>query len=148
MEGAGFLFHVVGFIVKVNFARLDYIQNYVRQWALLHESRLAKLPPLQDFLGSLQTPDDQAWFGYDTLSSYEKELLNSTVKGHYDALQAKRIASQVVHRHGPEHFVIGARGSPYDRSTDSYQHFGTQGIPSLEARPKTFDSYPLCDMDY
>jgi hypothetical protein len=127
MEGAGFLFHVLGFIVKVNVARLDCIQNYVRQWTLLNEPRLANMAPQQDFLSSLQTLDDQAWFLYEILSSYEKDLLNSTIKWHYEALQAKRIASQAMCLNGPEQVVIEAQRYPCYISPDPYQHFGRRG---------------------
>jgi hypothetical protein len=132
MEGAGFLFHVLGFIVRINVGTLDCIQNYVRQWAFLNESRLTNMSPKQDFLNLLQTPDDRAWFNYDELSSYHKDLLSATIKRQYEALQVKRIKSQAVFLNGPEQVVIEAQRYPNDASEDPYQHFGRQGTPCFE----------------
>jgi hypothetical protein len=99
-EGAGFLFHVLGYIVKVNVTKLNFLENYAREWAFSNEPRLANMAPHQDMLSSLQTPDDQAWFDYGNMTSHDKEILNSILKWHREAFQAKRISPAAVNLGG------------------------------------------------
>jgi hypothetical protein len=147
-EGAGFLFHVLGYIVMVNVTKLNFLESFTREWAFSNEARLTNMVPHQDMLSSLQTPDDQALFDYDNLTSYDKEILNSILKWHCEAFQSKRISPPALSLSGPVQVVVGSRRVepamnrnapvqivveaqriPYDMSADPYQHFGRPGTP-------------------
>lgn len=105
-EGAGFLFHVLGYIVMVNATKLNFLESFARGWAFSNEARLANMVPRQDMLSSLQTPDDQAWFDHDNLTSRDKEILNSILKWHCEAFQAKRTSSPAMSLSGPVQAVV------------------------------------------
>ncbi len=147
-EGAGFLFHVLGHIVTVNLTKLNFIENYAREWAFMNEARLANMVPRQDILSSLQTPDDHAWFDYGNMTSHDKEILNSILKWHCEAFQTKRTSAPVLSQNEAVHvavegrmiqqtmypkvpvqMVVEAQRIPYDMSADPYQHFGSSGAP-------------------
>lgn len=108
-EGAGFLFHVIGYIVTVNVTKLNFLESFARDWALSNETRLANMVPGQDMLSSLQTPEDQAWFDYDNLTPHDKEILNSILKWHCEAFQAKRISPPTVGLSGPVQATVEAQ---------------------------------------
>jgi hypothetical protein len=108
-EGPGFLFHVLGYIVKVNATKLNFLESFAREWAFSNEARLANIDPRQDMLSSLRTLDDQAWFDYDNLTSHDKEILNSILKWHCEAFQAKRISPPAVSLSGPVQVAVEAQ---------------------------------------
>lgn len=111
MEGAGFLFHVLGYIVKVNVTKLNFLENFAREWAFLNETRLANMVPRQDMLNSLQTPDDHAWFGYGNMTSHEKEILNAVLYHHCEVFQAKRSSAPVVGQNEPVQVAVEVQKS-------------------------------------
>jgi hypothetical protein len=108
-EGAGFLFHVLGYIVRVNVTKLNFLESFASEWAFSNEVRLANMVPCQDILSSLQTPDDQAWFDYNNLTSHDKEILNSILKRHCEAFQVKRISPPAVALNGPVQATVEAQ---------------------------------------
>jgi hypothetical protein len=109
MEGAGFLFHVLGYIVKVNLTKLNFLDNFAREWAFLNEARLANMVPRQDMLSLLQTPYDHAWFDYSNMTSHDKEILNAVLYHHCEVFQAKRISAPVVGHNEPVQVAVEAQ---------------------------------------
>jgi hypothetical protein len=108
-EGAGFLFHVLGHIVKVNLTKLNLLEQFAREWASFNEARLISMALRQDMLSALQTPDDCAWFGYDNLTSYEKEILNAVLYRHCEAFQAKPTSAPTVGQSEPLQVAMEAQ---------------------------------------
>jgi hypothetical protein len=108
-EGAGFLFHVLGYIVTVNVTKLNFLESFAIEWAFSNEARLTNIVPRQDMLSSLQTPDDQACFDYDNLTPHDKEILNSILKWHCEAFQAKRVSFPAVNLSEPVQAAVEAQ---------------------------------------
>src|SRR5450432_3034164 len=89
-EGPGFLFHVLGFIQKVNLTRFNCVQRYVRDWVSRNEERIANIPATQDLLSYLTTDEDHAWFDFDNLTMGERGAVRSALMCHRDGLQRRQ----------------------------------------------------------
>ena len=98
-EGAGFLFHVLGFIVKINWTRFKCLRTYADQWALTNEIRLISMPLLQaNLLNLVFTAEDDAWFDVGNLTTYQKNALVVVLNSHRAMLQAKHDSRRIAHQ--------------------------------------------------
>ncbi len=122
-EGAGFLFHVVGFIVKINVTRLKCIEEYAGDWARRNEAKLTNMHPNHDVLYSGLTLHDQMYFDIGNMTRHETNTLVTILNNHRQAVQAKHGSLQVAR--SPRHPRTMPEG-------DSYHQFSQQGTCHCE----------------
>lgn len=143
-EGAGFLFHVLGFIVRVNWTRFNCLRVYADQWAITHEMRLIDMPKLQpDLLSSIFTAEDNAWFDVGSLTPYQKNALTVVLNSHRDVLRAKHDSLRIDYQRKAEWTGREIQRPANIQSLEPYQDnerpFTPSFKPSSELSSLTFN---------
>ena len=133
-EGAGFLFHVLGFIVRVNWTRFNCLRVYADQWALTHEMRLIDMPKLQpDLLSSIFSAEDDAWFDVGSLTPYQKNALSVVLNSHRDVLRAKHSLLRIGRQRNAQGAVGEIQRSAKFQSPEPLQNNERSITPSFKS---------------